>query len=80
MEPTGAHRVLSTTMKSSSGESASAGRRGGRGAHRLGRRSSWDHPSAHGGRDGVRLGQRLTGVSEATLRWLGALRLAHPAT
>jgi hypothetical protein len=76
----GAHQTLSTAAKSSGGESALVGWRGGRGAHRLGQRSSWGRPSACSGRDGAGPGRRLAAIGEAVLRWLGALVLAHPAT
>jgi hypothetical protein len=48
-EPTGAHRAFSTVAKSSSGESALVGRRGGRCSRWLGRRGSRGRPRAHGG-------------------------------
>jgi hypothetical protein len=78
-EPMGAHQALSMAVKSSGGKSASAGRRGGQGAHWLGRRSSRGRPSARSRRDGAGLGRRLAIIGEADLRQLDAVVLAHHA-
>jgi hypothetical protein len=64
-KPTRPHRALSTAVKLSGREPASVGRRGGRGAHRLGQRGSRGCPGAHGGRDGAGLSQRLTAGGSA---------------